>query len=133
MSDKAVVVAAGLGGCGLENQEGLISQLGKISRDVTSIRDESFGCTLKFIRASFKPYENFNKSSTPAPEIRIQQLVFDKKPLDECLESMEYYKNLKLKVGDYKNFLCSSACTCIYMITVQIVYIHTYNTFMNIR
>ena len=47
LSDKAVVVAAGLGSCGLENQESLITQLGKIAKDATVIRDESFCCTLK--------------------------------------------------------------------------------------
>ncbi|CAE7184681.1 Rrbp1 [Symbiodinium necroappetens] len=59
LSDKAVVVASGLGSCGLANQEGLIAQLGTIATECT----------------------------------KIQQLVFDAKPFDECLGCLNYYKN----------------------------------------
>ena len=43
LSDKAVNVAAGLGSCGLCNQESLIAKLGTITVECTRIRDESFG------------------------------------------------------------------------------------------
>ncbi|CAE6954512.1 unnamed protein product [Symbiodinium sp. CCMP2592] len=74
LCDKAVYVAAGLGGCGLANQEGLIAQLGKITQQCITIRDE------------------------------MQQMVFDAKPLEECLESMQHYKpqlqDFQIQVND---------------------------------
>ena len=42
--DKSVNVAAGLGKCGLENQESLISHLGHIATHCGQIRDECFVC-----------------------------------------------------------------------------------------
>ena len=39
LCDKAVVAASGLGNCGLANQEGLVSQLGKITKECILIRD----------------------------------------------------------------------------------------------
>ncbi|OLP85691.1 Ribosome-binding protein 1 [Symbiodinium microadriaticum] len=67
LSDKAVNVAAGLGSCGLCNQESLIAKLGTITVECT----------------------------------RIQKLVFNAAPFDDCLATMAYYKQDILK--DYQN------------------------------
>ena len=48
LSDKAVNVAAGLGKSGIAKQEGLIAQLGSISKACDRIRDECFVFSLGF-------------------------------------------------------------------------------------
>ncbi|CAE7506605.1 unnamed protein product [Symbiodinium sp. CCMP2592] len=67
LSDKSISVAAGLAHCGLENQESLITQLGRISTDCGRIRDE------------------------------IQGMVIAAKPLSECIEAMNAVKADPLK------------------------------------